>query len=613
MATTRPRRRISARQVREAAAEAAALLWRCGSARLSAFLAMTTAVAVAPVLTAWLTKAVLDRLATTGAAVAAPAAGLVAAGLATALLPVAARFAREQVGRSASRVATDRLFAALGRQAGLRRFEDPAYQDRLRLAQDSARRLPELVDGAGSLVSGVLGLTGFLGSLLLLSPLLTVVVLGTAVPVLLAEFSLARRRSAMEWHVERFHRREFFYGHLLTGVDAAMEIRLFGIGGFLRTRMMGERERADAARRRVDARQAVVQGALKAVSAGVAGYGLWWAVTTARGGGLTVGDVSMFVAAIVGVQAALSGLTAAVTGGQARLLAFTHYVAVLRAEPDLPTVADRPAPALRRGIVLRDVWFRYSDDHPWILRGVDLTIPHGYAVALVGLNGAGKTTLVKLLCRMYDPTRGQILWDGVDLRDLSPASLRERISAVFQEHMNYDMTAAENIGLGDLTALADRPRLVGAAERAGVHERLAALPYGYDTPLTRTFILGMDSGDDGPDAETGVVLSGGQWQRLALARSLVRAGRDLMILDEPSSGLDPEAEHEVHERIREHREGHTSLLISHRLSAVRDADLVAVLADGRIAEHGPHDALLAADGTYARLFRLQAAGYQAVP
>lgn len=600
--------RIGVRQVREAAIEAARLLWGCGSARLLAFLAMTVAAATAPVVTAWLTKLVLDRLAAPSGAVGGLAAGLAVAGLATAGLPVLARFVREQIGRSASLVATDRLFAAVGRQAGLRRFEDPAYQDRLRLAQDSARRVPEIVDGSGSVLSGVLALAGFLGSLLVLSPILTGAVLGTAIPGLLAEMLLAQRRSSMEWRIERFFRREFFYGQLLTGVDAAMEIRLFGIGGFLRTRMMSERQHANAAQRRMDGRQLAVQGALKVLSAAVAGAGLWWAIVTARTGSLSVGDVSIFVAAIVGVQAALSGLASAIAGGQARLLAFAHYVAVIRAQPDLSRIVDRPAHALRRAIELRDVWFRYSDEHPWILRGVDLTIPHGHAVALVGLNGAGKTTLVKLLCRMYDPTRGQILWDGEDLRDVSPSLLRERISAVFQEHMNYDMTAAENIALGELAALPDRQRLVDAATRAGVHDRLAGLPLGYDTPLTRTFVIGTDK----EDPETGVVLSGGQWQRLALARSLVREGRDLMILDEPSSGLDPEAEHEVHNRIREQRQGRTSLLISHRLSAVRDADIIAVLQGGRIAELGSHESLLAVDGSYARLFHLQASGYQAI-
>ena len=607
MTVGRPDRRIGADQVRAAAAAAAVLLWRSGPARLAGLLVMTAAAATAPIATAWLTKLVLDRLVERTGPVGGLAAALVFAGLAVAALPVVAHYVRAQIGRAASTLATDGLFDALGRQVGLRTFENPAYQDRLRLAQESCSRMPEIVDGVGGTLSGTLSLAGFLGSLLVLSPAMTGVVLAAAVPALLAELLLARRRAAVEWRIERFARREFFCSQLLTGIPAATEIRLFGIGAFLRARMMDERRSANEAQRRMDERELWTMGGLTALSAAVAGVGLWWAITSAYGGSLSAGDVSMFVAAVAGVQAALGTLASSIANGQARLLSFAHYVAVVRAEPDLPSGSRATVPPLRQGVELRDVWFRYSDEHPWVLRGVDLTIPHGAAVALVGLNGAGKSTLVKLLCRMYDPTRGQILWDGVDLRDLPPASLRERISAVFQDHMNYDMTAAENIGLGELSAMDDRARLVAAATRAGVHDRIAALPRGFDTPLTRIFEIGTE------DTSTGVVLSGGQWQRLALARSLVREGRDLMILDEPSSGLDPEAEHEVHARIREHRQGRTSLLISHRLSAVRDADRIAVLEDGRIGELGTHDSLLADDRGYARLFRLQADGYQAVP
>jgi ATP-binding cassette, subfamily B, bacterial len=237
---------------------------------------------------------------------------------------------------------------------------------------------------------------------------------------------------------------------------------------------------------------------------------------------------------------------------------------------------------------------------------VNLIIPAGTATALVGHNGSGKSTIIKLLCRLYEPDRGTIVWDGVDLRDLHPDELRHRIGVVFQDYMDYDLTAAENIALGDLSSLDDRPRLADAARRAGAHDTIMALPNGYDTMLSRTFT----STADRDDPTTGVALSGGQAQRLALARAFLRDNRDLLILDEPSSGLDPEAEHDVHTRLRAHRAGRTSVLISHRLNTIRDADQIAVLHNGQITETGTHATLTALGGTYAKLYTLQSSGYR---
>ncbi|MFD7657931.1 ABC transporter ATP-binding protein, partial [Actinosynnema sp. NPDC059797] len=273
---------------------------------------------------------------------------------------------------------------------------------------------------------------------------------------------------------------------------------------------------------------------------------------------------------------------------------------------DLPVAAEPvPIPPLRSGIEFRDVWFRYSPAHPWILRGVSFTVEHGRSLGLVGRNGAGKSTLVKLLCRMYDPERGAILWDGVDLRALDPAELRLRIGAVFQDYMNYDMTAAENIGLGDLDVSGDRARVEAAAADAGADGFVSALPRGYETMLSRVFFQG-----DRVHGAAGVTLSGGQWQRLALARAYLRGERDLLVLDEPSSGLDAEAEYRVHRGLQEHRMGRTSVLISHRLGAVRDADVLVVLDEGVVVERGTHDRLMAQDGLYAKMFASQAEGYQ---
>jgi ATP-binding cassette subfamily B protein len=280
---------------------------------------------------------------------------------------------------------------------------------------------------------------------------------------------------------------------------------------------------------------------------------------------------------------------------------FGHYLAVLEQAGDLPDGRLAAGP-LRRGIELRDVWFRYKPDGPWALRGVSLFIPAGAAVGLAGANGAGKSTLVKLLCRLYDPERGAIFWDGVDLRELRAADLRARISVTFQDFVCFDLTAAENIGLGDLAVAGDRELVRAAARVADLDEVLSALPHGYETLLSRQFA--------DPAEHAGVTLSGGQSQRMAIARAALRDRADLLILDEPSSGTDPETEYRIHRALRQRGSDRTSVLISHRLSSIRAADVIVVLADGRVAESGTHDELMTSGGRYRRLFSLQAAAYQ---
>lgn len=600
---------LDRRQMMVAAVEVCRLTWHAAPLAVTLYVLATLVSAALPVAAAWLTKAVLDRLVVAGwdTELLVLGASLAITGLLAAALPHLAQYLRAEVGRATALTAEDRLFGRIEGFIGLARFEDPRFLDRLRLALQGAAAPGQLVDDAFGLLRGVLVFFGLVGSLTAISPVMTALLLATALPMVLIEVALSRQRAAMFWKLGPTERREIFYRSLLESVHAAKEIRLFGTARYFRGRMLGERRTANAAKRRMDGRELAMQGGLAALGALAACGGLVWAVRAAATGGLSIGDVSMFLAALAGVQGAVQSAAQGIGQAHRQLLFFDHYVNIMRAEPDLP-VARQPAsvPALSRGIELRDVWFRYSDDHPWILKGVNLFIPQGMAVALVGLNGAGKSTLVKLLCRFYDPDKGAIHWDGIDLRDLDAAELRQRIGAVFQDYMDYDVTAAENIALGDLAAMDDRPRIETAAKRAGVHEALTGLPRGYDTLLTRMFFGESEEGDP----ETGVRLSGGQWQRLALARAFLRDKRDLMILDEPSAGLDAEAEYEVHARLAEHRHGRTSILISHRLGSVRDADLIVVLADGVVEELGDHETLINADGTYARLFQRQAQGYQ---
>ncbi|MFF5536541.1 ABC transporter ATP-binding protein [Streptomyces cinerochromogenes] len=524
-----------------------------------ALVALTVGLAAVPVVTAWLTRLVLDRLTgVEGTELFALATGLAATGLVAALLPLLSQFLGARFNRAVSLRAVDRLYSAVNSFHGLARFENPAFQDRLRMARGAAgQSIGRLVDGGLRVGGAALTTVGFLTALYAVDA--TMLVTASAIPALVAELKLSRRRARTEWRVSAAQRREFFYQMLLSALDAAKEIRLFGASGFLKERMLAERRTADAETHRTDRREFLTQRLLALISALVAGTGLIWAAIAARRGELTVGEVSMFVAAVVGVQGALSGLIRSLADGHQQLLMMGHYLAVVRAGPDLegpphPLRAREHLPALRKGVEFRDVWFRYAEDQPWILRGVNLFLPYGEAVALVGQNGAGKSTLVKLLCRFYDPTRGAVLWDGVDIRQVPVPQLRRRLGAVFQDYVPYDLTAAENIAIGDVETLAEPRKIREAAGRAGVHEMLSQLPHGYDTMLSRMYAREAQHDD-----ETGTALSGGQWQRLPLARAFVRDEPDLLILDEPSSGLDAEAEHDVHLRLGRHRAHRTSL------------------------------------------------------
>jgi ATP-binding cassette subfamily B protein len=589
---------------------ALSLALRAAPGGVTALVVSAILAGLAPVAGAWLLKMVLDRLTAPhldggpiGLAVA-----LAALGAAIAVQPRVTQYAEAALGRAVKLLAFGRLFTVVnGRLRGLARLEDPRFHDRLRLAQDAGASAPgQVVNGAVGLSQSWITLVGFTGVLLTINPWLAIPVVAAAVPTVRAEILLGRRRVGAMWRLGYAERRRYFYARLLSEPQAAKEVRLFGLGGFFRDRMQHQLRTANDTQQALDRRELVTQTLLGVLGAAVAGGALVWAVREAVAGRLTLGDITMLFAAIAGAQGALSAIVRRLAELYTSLLRLDHYQAVATVATDLPVPArPRPPPPLRDGIELHDVWFRYGPNRPWVLSGVDLTIPSGRSLALVGLNGSGKSTIVKLICRLYDPTKGRITWDGVDLREMDLGGLRERIAAVFQDYMVYELTAAENIAVGDLAYLGNQPRIEAAARRAGIHEVLTALPAGYDTMLTRMYVDVADR----DDPETGVLLSGGQGQRLALARAFLRDRQDLLILDEPSAGLDAEAEAEVHARLCEHQGGRTSLLISHRLNTVRDADRIAVLAEGRITEQGDHGHLMAAGCAYARLFMLQARGY----
>ena len=612
------------------------LLWAASPVSLLSMVALALVAGATPTATAWLQRAVLDSLVPTQAGTARRQDGSVAGqmpvgfphGVAighvivlavmlggVAMVSATAQYARNfvdsELRRGLGLIIPGRVFKAINSFPGIGRFESPEFADKIRICQQlSTSTAARLVTSALQCGQSLVTVVGMLGTLDLISPLMTAIVAGTAVPAITAQMANSRRRADLEWQKSPATRKQLFYGRLLSDRDAAKEVRLFGLGDFLLGRMLAELRSVNRGQRALDLRIFLIEGSLSVMCAAIAAGGTVWVIRQAAVGRLSVGDVSLFAMAIISVQVAISGAVSRLADVYQSLLLFGHYMDVTSAQPDLPIVAlPQRLHELRVGIEIRDVWFRYDDAHPWVLHGVTMFIPAGQSVALIGLNGAGKSTLVKLICRFYDPARGSILWDGIDIRDVTPEDLRARMGTVFQDYMAYDLTAADNIGIGDLSRLKDTDRIQEAAESSGVHSKLASLPEGYETLLSRVFFSNQERGNP----KTGVLLSGGEWQRVALARGLMRADRDLLILDEPSSGMDAEAEHAMHRRLRAARFGRTSLLISHRLGSVRDADVIYVLSAGGIVEQGTHAELMAADGEYSRLFRLQASGYKDGP
>ncbi|NUR29727.1 MAG: ABC transporter ATP-binding protein, partial [Catenulispora sp.] len=424
------------------AGRAVALTWRAGPYSASVNLAITIVQGLIPAGIASLTALLIGGI-QNGVTDPDPmllVTGIAVGGVVMVVLPYLSTYTDARVRRQLTLVVQDRLFAAVNRFGGMMRFENPAFLDRLRLAQQAAMTAPDQVTGSlFQIVQNTLSVVSFLGVLIVISPLMAAITVVAAIPVLIVQIVISKARVDMMWKISPRNRRQLFYQMLLLDLAAVKEVRLFGLGGFLLGRLRTETKAINIAEEKVERKSLFFQTPLGALSAVIAGAGLFWMIRGAIRGEFHLGEVSMFVAAVAGVQGALTSIVSSISQAHNALLMFGHFVEVSDMGSDLPVAADpKPIGSLASGIELSDVWFRYTDDGPWILKGVDLSIPSGQSLARVGLNGAGKSTMVKLLCRLYDPTKGSITWDGVDIREVDVAELRTRNSAVFQDYMSSD-------------------------------------------------------------------------------------------------------------------------------------------------------------------------------
>ncbi|MFI5558802.1 ABC transporter ATP-binding protein [Amycolatopsis japonica] len=477
-------------------------------------------------------------------------------------------------------------------------FEGSASYDMLRqAAQEAPTRPLSMMNSALGLVRTVITFGSMIALLVSISPLLALVALLAPIPAFISQSKYGARAFWLTLMMSPLKRRMDYLSSLVTTDTYAKETKLFGLGPYFvdRFQRLGQvfydRQRTLTRKRSVSS----TSWGLLSTAAGSA-IALYIALE-AVGGRLTLGDLALYTAAAASVQTSVQGLFTAFSGMYENNLYLDTLYRFLGTKPEIVAPPEpRPLPSTVEGhIQFEEVSFTYPGAPDPALDGVSFEIRPGETVAVVGRNGAGKSTLFKLLCRLYDPTGGRILLDGVDIREYDPVELRRQISAMFQDYVTYQGTAAENIGLGDLTHLVDRERIETSAKRAGADERIERLPSGYDSPLGRWF-------------DQGVSLSGGEWQKIALARAFLREA-PILILDEPTSALDAQAEHDLFSRLRELSEGRTTLYISHRFSTVRQAERILLLEHGKVAEYGTHDELMAAEAGYAELFTLQAAAY----
>jgi ATP-binding cassette subfamily B protein len=477
-------------------------------------------------------------------------------------------------------------------------YEDPVFYDRLERARVQATDRLVMIQQIGRLVQQAITTVTLSVTIMVFSPWLMLLLVAGVVPAFLGESHFAFLGYAKNFRQTPV-RRQLDYLRILGGSkEAAKELKLFGLKKFLRDRFTflsdGIYEENIALSRRK-----LIAGTLLSTIGTMGYYSAYvFVIWRTVAGALTIGTLTLLAGAIQQASSNIEQIFSTFAGIGDQALFLTDLLAFFEMKPTIqskPNALPAPRPIVR-GVEFRNVSFSYPGNSRRVLDRINFKLHTNERLALIGENGQGKTTIVKLITRLYDPTEGAILLDGVDLREYDLDDLHREIGVIFQDFMRYEMTAAENIAIGRIEEIKNVELLKSAARKSMADETIGRLPHGFDQMLGRRF-------------EQGVDLSGGEWQKVALARAYLRDAQ-LLILDEPTAALDARSEFEVFHRFAELTAGKMALFISHRFSTVRSADRILVLENGVIAEEGTHTELASQGGRYAEMFEMQASSYR---
>lgn len=477
-------------------------------------------------------------------------------------------------------------------------YENPQYHDTLQRAQQEAGYRPnQILNRLTQVGQNAISLIAMVGLLLTLHWGITLGLLLAAIPVGLVRFRYTREYFQWQQTWTPVDRESMYVSWVMTNETFAKEIRLFSLGGLLNQRFNQLRTRIYRARLKLMTRRSLIFLVAQVLAGILVGAIYLFLIYQVLYGALKLGDLVLYHQALQRSQTSLKSTISGLSGlyEDNLFLANLYEFLDLKARIIDPAVPKSIPSSLHQGIVFDRVSFSYEGTSRQALKDISLSVKPGETIALVGENGSGKTTLIKLLCRLYDPTHGRITLDGTDLRDLNVTDLRQNISVVFQDYAKYNLSAHDNIWLGNHQLAPQDPHIFEAARRSGADEVIEHLPQGYETLLGKLFNGGEE-------------LSIGQWQKVALARAFLRESQ-VIVLDEPTSAMDPKAEYEVFRKFRELIQDQAAILITHRLSTVRMADRIYVMSKGHIIESGTHTELMRQQGNYAHLFNTQAQNY----